>query len=176
MLRGADLVVNATPFGDPSMPGVSPIPDGASLESGAVMFDLVYRPRRTPLLERAAAEGLATVEGIEMLIEQGARSFELWTGMPAPTEVMRRAAYRAYDADEDPAARRRRPASSTGRPLMLRFLTAGESHGPELVVIVEGMPAGRRGAPRGASTTSSSAGSRATAAARARRRSSATAH
>lgn len=114
-LRGADLVVNATPFGDPSIPGVSPIPDGASLESGAVVFDLVYRPRRTPLLERAAAEGLATVEGIEMLIEQGARSFELWTRMPAPTEVMREAAYRAYDAGEDPAEGEpgARPASTT---------------------------------------------------------------
>jgi shikimate dehydrogenase len=114
MLRGADLVVNATPFGDPSMPGVSPIPDGASLQRGAVVVDLVYRPRRTPLLERAAAEGLATVEGIEMLIEQGARSFELWTRMPAPTEVMRRAAYRAYDAGEEPARHpSARPASTT---------------------------------------------------------------
>jgi shikimate dehydrogenase len=118
-LRGADLVVNATPLGDPTMPGVSPIQDGASPESGAVVFDLVYRPRRTPLLQRAAAEGLATVEGIEMLIEQGARSFELWTRTPAPTEVMRQAAYRAYDAGDDPThpggARPRdaRPTSTT---------------------------------------------------------------
>jgi shikimate dehydrogenase len=95
---GADLIVNATPMGDPTMPGVSPIPDDVALnalEPRPVVFDLVYRPRRTPLLERAAAAGCPTVEGIEMLIEQGARSFELWTGLPAPVDIMRAAAYRA---------------------------------------------------------------------------------
>jgi shikimate dehydrogenase len=99
-VRGVDLIVNATPLGDPSMPGRSPIPDDVavgSLEPRPVVFDLVYWPRRTPLLERAAAEGCVTVEGIEMLIGQGARSFELWTGVPAPVDAMRTAAYRALD-------------------------------------------------------------------------------
>ena len=62
LLPGADLVVNATPLGDPSMPGRSPIPDDVALgalEPRPVVFDLVYRPRRTPLLERAAAAGCA---------------------------------------------------------------------------------------------------------------------
>lgn len=100
LLPGAELVVNATPLGDPSMPGRSPIPDDVALdalEPRPVVFDLVYRPRRTPLLETAAAAECPTVEGIEMLIEQGARSFELWTGVPAPADVMRAAAYRALD-------------------------------------------------------------------------------
>jgi shikimate dehydrogenase len=82
------------------MPGRSPIPDDVALdalEPRPVVFDLVYRPRRTPLLETAAAAECPTVEGIEMLIEQGARSFELWTGVPAPADVMRAAAYRALD-------------------------------------------------------------------------------
>ena len=99
-LDGADLVVNATPMGDPSMPGTSPIPDGLALEAlepRPLVFDLVYRPRRTRLLEQAAAAGCPTVEGIEMLIGQGAASFELWTGLPAPVEIMRAAAYRAVD-------------------------------------------------------------------------------
>jgi shikimate dehydrogenase len=100
LLPGAELVVNATPLGDPSMPGRSPIPDDVTLEAlepRPVIFDLVYRPRRTPLLDAAAAAGCPTVEGIEMLIEQGTRSFELWTGLPAPVEVMRAAAYRALE-------------------------------------------------------------------------------
>jgi shikimate dehydrogenase len=100
VLHGADLVVNATPLGDPSMPGRSPIPDDVALDALAprpVVVDLVYWPRRTPLLERAAAAGCAVVEGIEMLIGQGARSFELWTGLPAPVDAMRAAAYRALD-------------------------------------------------------------------------------
>jgi shikimate dehydrogenase len=100
LLPGADLVVNATPVGDPSMPGRSPIPDDVeldALEPRPVVYDLVYRPRRTPLLAAAAAAGCPTVEGIEMLIEQGARSFELWTGVPAPVDEMRAAAYRALD-------------------------------------------------------------------------------
>jgi len=97
-LVGADLLVHATPMGDPSMPGRSPIPDDVALgalEPRPVVADLVYWPRRTPLLERAAAEGCVIVEGIEMLIGQGARSFQLWTGRPAPVEAMRDAAYRA---------------------------------------------------------------------------------
>jgi shikimate dehydrogenase len=100
LVSGADLIVNATPIGDPSMPGASPIPDDVALdalEARPIVFDLVYWPRRTPLLERAAAAGCPVVEGIEMLIGQGARSFELWTGVPAPVHAMRAAAYRSLD-------------------------------------------------------------------------------
>ena len=82
------------------MPGRSPLPDAVALdalEPRPVVYDLVYRPRRTALLVAAEAAGCPTVEGIEMLIEQGARSFEIWTGIPAPVDVMRAAAYRALD-------------------------------------------------------------------------------
>lgn len=89
----ADLLVNATPVGGEPAPVAMPLPDAVPLQPGLVVFDLVYRPRRTALLHRAAAAGCRTVEGIEMLIEQGARSFQLWTGCPAPVEAMRAAAY-----------------------------------------------------------------------------------
>ncbi|MGI8698315.1 MAG: shikimate dehydrogenase family protein [Mycobacteriales bacterium] len=92
-LASADLLVNATPVGGGPTPSATPLPDGVPLHPGLVVFDLVYRPRRTALLERAAGAGCRTVEGIEMLIEQGTRSFELWTGCPAPVEAMRAAAY-----------------------------------------------------------------------------------
>jgi len=96
-LAHADLVVNATPLGSGSNVE-TPLPPGAVLHRGMVVFDLVYRPRETPLLRQARAAGCRTVEGIEMLIEQGARSFELWTGLSAPLAVMRTAAYQALAA------------------------------------------------------------------------------
>lgn len=99
-VRSADLLVNATPVGAEGGPAMSTLPatvlpDTVPLHPALVVVDLVYRPRRTPLLERAALAGCRTVEGIEMLIEQGARSFELWTGGRAPVPEMRRAAYAA---------------------------------------------------------------------------------
>jgi shikimate dehydrogenase len=96
-LAGCHLLVNATPVGGTDDPSASPLPARLELDPATTVVDLVYRPRRTALLARAAAAGCPTVEGIEMLIEQGARSFELWTGMQAPLEVMRRAAYEALD-------------------------------------------------------------------------------
>lgn len=92
-VAAADLLVNATPVGGEPDPSARPLPDAVPLHAGLVVFDLVYRPRRTALLERAAREGCRTVEGIEMLIEQGARSFELWTERCAPVDAMRAAAY-----------------------------------------------------------------------------------
>lgn len=93
-LDGADLLANATPVGTGDA-GASPLPGGVRLPAEVTVFDLVYRPRRTALLRQAAEQGCRTVEGIEMLIEQGARSFSLWTGRAAPTDVMRDAAYAA---------------------------------------------------------------------------------
>jgi shikimate dehydrogenase len=86
-----DLLVNATPLGG-RRGEMLPL-EGIRLRPGSAVFDLVYRPRSTPLLRLAAERGCTTIEGIEMLIEQGARSFELWTRAPAPLAVMRTAAY-----------------------------------------------------------------------------------
>ncbi|MHB8323560.1 MAG: shikimate dehydrogenase [Candidatus Dormibacteria bacterium] len=96
-LDGADLLVNATPLGGTSFPLSSPVPETVRLAAGLTVVDLVYRPRRTALLERADAAGCRVVEGVEMLVAQGALSFERWTGRQAPVEIMRRAAYRALD-------------------------------------------------------------------------------
>jgi shikimate dehydrogenase len=62
----------------------------------AYVADMVYRQGSTPLLAAARAHGASTIDGLEILLAQGALSFELWTGRPAPIEVMRRAA-RAED-------------------------------------------------------------------------------
>lgn len=91
-LVGADLLVNATTVGSPSDAGRSPLPDGVPLNQDLIVFDMVYLPRRTPLLQRAQASGCLVVEGLEMLVQQGGLSFEAWTGVGAPLEVMREAA------------------------------------------------------------------------------------
>ena len=61
---------------------------------GRVAYDLVYNPRPTRLLRDAAAAGCATLDGLDMLVEQAARQFEWWTGRKPSTEVMRAAAER----------------------------------------------------------------------------------
>jgi shikimate dehydrogenase len=80
----ADLVVNATPVRDEVL--VEP-------QAGQTVVDLAYYPdgRETALVRAARAAGAELVDGLEALVRQGAASFELWTGMPAPVEAMRAA-------------------------------------------------------------------------------------
>jgi shikimate dehydrogenase len=84
----AELLVNCTPVGlhDPS---ATPLED---LTPFAVVADMVYREGGTELLRRAERDGARTLDGLEILVRQGALSLERWTGRPAPVEVMRRAA------------------------------------------------------------------------------------
>jgi 3-dehydroquinate dehydratase/shikimate dehydrogenase len=52
---------------------------------------MIYNPIETPLLKLARSRGIATISGIEMFVQQGARQFEIWTGKPAPEIEMLRA-------------------------------------------------------------------------------------
>ncbi len=72
--------VDASPFGD-RLPKFTP---------ETLVFDAVYNPMQTKLLKQAQEAGAQTVGGIEMFIRQAAAQFEAWTGLPAPTDVMRR--------------------------------------------------------------------------------------
>jgi shikimate dehydrogenase len=88
----ADLVVDCTPSGldaaaDATFTDALPLD---VLPSGAWVATLIYH-RRTELLERAASRGHSILDGKSMLVHQGARAFTLWTGMPAPLDVMVRA-------------------------------------------------------------------------------------
>jgi len=88
----ADLVVDCTPTGlDPDLDAelVELLPL-ASLAKHAWVATLIYH-RRTLLLERASERGHSTLDGRAMLVHQGARAFTIWTGNPAPIEVMTRA-------------------------------------------------------------------------------------
>jgi 3-dehydroquinate dehydratase/shikimate dehydrogenase len=83
-----DVVANATPVGMHPNEDATPL-DAARLHEGQTVFDAVYNPLETRLLREAAARGCRTVRGVEMFVRQGARQFELWTGGPAPVDVMR---------------------------------------------------------------------------------------
>jgi shikimate dehydrogenase len=89
VLLDCALIVNATSVG--LSPHDSPVP-ASSMPMGAMVADLIYNPRPTLLLRDAGERGLSTLDGLPMLVYQGAASFELWTGMKAPVGVMRRAA------------------------------------------------------------------------------------
>jgi shikimate dehydrogenase len=89
----AEIVVNCTSIG---LPGTDapfkalPV-DADSLGAGSLVVDLVYRDGGTQLLEAARARGAEVVDGLEILVAQGAASFERWTGMTAPRQAMREA-------------------------------------------------------------------------------------
>jgi shikimate dehydrogenase len=86
----ADLVVNATPVG---APGAEPAhPALPRLGPGVLVVDLLYDPPTTDLQRRAREAGATAVGGLGHLLEQAALSFELWTGTPAPLDVMSAAA------------------------------------------------------------------------------------
>ena len=72
-------------------PKLKPRAKAVKLPPDATVADLVYRPMETTVLRRATAAGHPTVDGLGMLLHQGALAFEMWTGQPAPLEVMRTA-------------------------------------------------------------------------------------
>lgn len=83
----ADLVVNATPLG--AHGEFLPIP---ALGPDVLVVDLLYRPRQTPLLAAARDAGASSYSGLGLLLHQAGLAFELWTGRPAPLDVMSAAA------------------------------------------------------------------------------------
>jgi shikimate dehydrogenase len=87
------VVVNATPVGMAGRldQGTSPIP-GSWLRGRRLAYDLVYNPVETQFLSDARAEGCGTITGIEMLVAQAVRQFEMWTGREGPVDLMRAAA------------------------------------------------------------------------------------
>jgi 3-dehydroquinate dehydratase / shikimate dehydrogenase len=84
-----DAVINATPVGSAPQVGAVPI-DLARLRT-RVVFDMVYYPLETRLLAEARSRGLTAISGLEMLVAQGARQFEIWTAQAAPRALMEQA-------------------------------------------------------------------------------------
>jgi 3-dehydroquinate dehydratase/shikimate dehydrogenase len=80
-----DVIINATPVG---MGNTKDCPLKESEIQARIVFDMVYDPGETRLLQIARAKGFQTIPGIEMFVHQAARQFEIWSGKPAPTEEM----------------------------------------------------------------------------------------
>ncbi|MCB2217461.1 shikimate dehydrogenase [Desulfofustis glycolicus] len=95
--RPAEILINATSVGMASKAEDSPVHRDV-LSSFAVVMDIVYSPLQTRLLREAAAVGCRCVDGLQMLLYQGAAQCELWTGRTAPVEVMRAALLQANAA------------------------------------------------------------------------------
>jgi len=87
-LKTADMLVNATSIGMYPRVEESLVPSNL-LHPELVVFDLVYNPPDTKLLRDAKKRGLRIVDGIDMLVYQGATAFENWTGKNPPIETMR---------------------------------------------------------------------------------------
>jgi shikimate dehydrogenase len=85
------LLVNATPVGMIPCEHASPWPMGLPLPGSCFIYDLVYTPRDTVLVQQAREAGLLARSGLGMLVEQAALSFEIWTGVPAPRIPMYKA-------------------------------------------------------------------------------------
>jgi shikimate dehydrogenase len=90
----AEILVNCTSVGlhDPEATFKALPIEADELGAGSLVVDMVYRAGGTRLLEAARTRGAHVVDGLEILVAQGAASFERWTGMEAPREAMRAAA------------------------------------------------------------------------------------
>ena len=90
-----DAVINATPV------GMYPYVDSSPLDLARlrvrVVFDMVYYPLATRFITEARGRGLITISGLEMLVAQGARQFEIWTGLTAPRALMEQAVRQVLD-------------------------------------------------------------------------------
>jgi shikimate dehydrogenase len=102
LLPNVGLVVNTTPIGMYPKVGESPLGKGAIalLPPHTIVYDLIYTPRPTQLLALAQQRQLHPIDGLEMLIQQGAVGFEMWTGDTPAIEVMRQAALNVLEAKD----------------------------------------------------------------------------
>lgn len=92
----ASLVVNATPLGMSPKSGEAPIRDDeGKILNGKICYDIVYNPVKTKFIELAKEAGARTIGGLEMLIHQGNKSFELWTGRLFPIKEVKKKLYEA---------------------------------------------------------------------------------
>jgi len=87
--RRASLVVNATTVGMAPKVTEGLISSAEVFQEGQIVYDIVYNPLKTKLLQLAESRGALTVPGLEMFIHQGAEAFRLWTGMTMPVEKIR---------------------------------------------------------------------------------------
>lgn len=93
LLPQTDLLVNTTPVGMHPHTNASPLREDEArlVQAGAIAYDLIYIPSPTQFLQQATQQGAIAIDGLEMLVQQGAKALELWLDQPAPVDVMRQA-------------------------------------------------------------------------------------
>ena len=99
-IKNSDLIINTTPVG--MHPNYHDIPLGnkiwENLKEGTTLYDLIYTPRPSQWLNLGVKLGCKTIDGLEMLIQQGAASLRLWSGIEdIPTNLMKKAAIKALN-------------------------------------------------------------------------------
>jgi shikimate dehydrogenase len=99
-LAGAEILVNATSVGMSPDVANSLVP-AEMLRDGMTVYDVIYTPLKTRLLQEAAAAGCRTISGVDMLAWQGVLCFEKWTGQPVPMELMQREAIKMLERHEN---------------------------------------------------------------------------
>lgn len=92
LLPNADLIVNTTPIGMSPNSDQSPLTEEQAdlIKSNAIAYDLIYVPNPTRFLQQAQQRKAEAIDGLEMLVQQGAAALEIWTGQTVPDDVMRR--------------------------------------------------------------------------------------
>ncbi len=94
-----DLIVNATPVGMKESGDLLPVPLEL-IEKKHFIYDLIYTPLETALIKEARTKGARAANGLGMLLHQAAAAFEIWTGVSAPVEVMRKALIDVLESGE----------------------------------------------------------------------------
>jgi 3-dehydroquinate dehydratase / shikimate dehydrogenase len=104
-----DVIINATPVG---MGNGHQSPLDEKELNAKFVFDLVYVPAETRLIQMARAKGIQVIPGLEMFVQQGARQFEIWTGKPAPIAEMAYVVMKALERRAAEEAANRKPPAS----------------------------------------------------------------
>ncbi|MBD1907768.1 MULTISPECIES: shikimate dehydrogenase [Cyanophyceae] len=93
LISQADLLVNTTPVGMSPKVDQSPVDTDvmARLKKDAIAYDLIYTPRPTKFLQQAKTQGAIAIDGLEMLVQQGAIALKFWLDKEPPVDVMRQA-------------------------------------------------------------------------------------
>jgi shikimate dehydrogenase len=91
----ADIVINTTSIGLASTQNQMPWDENVHFSPDQIVYDVIYNPKNTALLMHAQKDGAKTLNGLGMLVHQGALAFEIWTGHKAPVDVMKKAASEA---------------------------------------------------------------------------------
>jgi shikimate dehydrogenase len=91
LIRHADLLVNSTPIGMAPHPHQSPLTQAEAdqITPGTIAYDLIYTPNPTQFLQQMTERGGVAIDGLEMLVQQGAAALKIWLKQPIPVEVMR---------------------------------------------------------------------------------------